>query len=314
MATWTTARLEPADRYDAWCSQLMDSDLPWSPCTQSNQGFSAQYQSSSVGGMYMLQSRLSPFSASRAKRQIASSHEPYFSLQLLLEGSEEISHAGTDTILKPGSLFLTDSEQPMDFRVKEEMEVVSLRIPKRLIRPYQTHTLPATHCVFGSSGVGSIMSKFLLSLNEEIPNLNRLEQNYLETSAVSLLLATFFRPAGVKKVKSYSGTLDRIKLQIVGSLTDPELTPSKAADQAGISLRHLHNLFAQNGETFGRYVQKKRVDRAVEELRTGQFDGTITECAFKWGFSSSSHFSRVFKKLHGCSPREFMTEQKTKLR
>lgn len=44
--------------------------------------------------------------------------------------------------------------------------------------------------------------------------------------------------------------------------------------------------------------------RAAEELLTGT-DKSISEIGETVGFVSSSHFSHIFRKLEGCSPREY---------
>jgi AraC-like DNA-binding protein len=38
---------------------------------------------------------------------------------------------------------------------------------------------------------------------------------------------------------------------------------------------------------------------------------TITDVAFSWGFSSSSHFSRVFRKYFGIVPSSILKAQRS---
>jgi AraC-like DNA-binding protein len=52
-----------------------------------------------------------------------------------------------------------------------------------------------------------------------------------------------------------------------------------------------------------RYVTRLRITRACELLRTG--DGNVTEVAFRVGFGDSNYFSRQFRQVMGCTPREY---------
>jgi AraC-like DNA-binding protein len=52
-----------------------------------------------------------------------------------------------------------------------------------------------------------------------------------------------------------------------------------------------------------RYVTRLRISRSCDLLRAG--DGNVTETAFRTGFSDSNYFSRQFRQVMGCSPREY---------
>ena len=57
------------------------------------------------------------------------------------------------------------------------------------------------------------------------------------------------------------------------------------------------------GETPHRYLQRRRVERAMTLLR--QTDRPVTDIAWDVGFASLGTFSRTFSTIVGCSPREF---------
>jgi AraC-like DNA-binding protein len=81
-------------------------------------------------------------------------------------------------------------------------------------------------------------------------------------------------------------------------------TMSDLAAQVGLSTAHLAEVFTREvGVPPFRYLVERRVERATELLRGT--DLPITAIALELGFASSSHFSRVFKKLASVPPREF---------
>ena len=60
-------------------------------------------------------------------------------------------------------------------------------------------------------------------------------------------------------------------------------------------------LFSERGTTVSDYIWQARLQNCRQELEA-HAGKTITDVAFSWGFSSSSHFSRVFRKYFGVVP------------
>jgi AraC-like DNA-binding protein len=57
------------------------------------------------------------------------------------------------------------------------------------------------------------------------------------------------------------------------------------------------------GETPHRYLQRRRVERAMALLRNSE--RSVTDICFAVGFSSLGTFSRTFRDVVGCSPSSF---------
>src|SRR5689334_13183146 len=75
---------------------------------------------------------------------------------------------------------------------------------------------------------------------------------------------------------------------------------------AEVSQAHFIRTFkATFGETPHRYLQRRRVERAMYLLRTG--DRSVTEICMEVGFSSLCTFSRTFTGIVGQSPWQFRT-------
>jgi AraC-like DNA-binding protein len=76
------------------------------------------------------------------------------------------------------------------------------------------------------------------------------------------------------------------------------------AGTAGYSRYHFVRAFrAAYGESPGRYLTRRRIERAQELLRSANL--TVTEVCHLVGFSSLGSFSSRFRDLTGCSPSEF---------
>ncbi len=82
------------------------------------------------------------------------------------------------------------------------------------------------------------------------------------------------------------------------------LDVSAVAAIAGVSPAHFTRTFREVfGETPHRYLQRRRVERAMHLLRAT--DTSVTDICFDVGFGSLGTFSRTFKDIVGSSPSEY---------
>ncbi|MBX7551726.1 AraC family transcriptional regulator [Streptomyces sp. NPDC004232] len=73
---------------------------------------------------------------------------------------------------------------------------------------------------------------------------------------------------------------------------------------AHVSEAHFTRTFrATFGETPHRYLQRRRVERAMSLLR--ETDRSVTDICFAVGFTSPGTFSRTFRTVVGLSPRAY---------
>jgi AraC family transcriptional activator of tynA and feaB len=82
-----------------------------------------------------------------------------------------------------------------------------------------------------------------------------------------------------------------------------QLAPAQAAAQHGISVRSLHRLFADTGDSFGSLVRRRRLDRARRDLL--QTDDMVQTIAMRWGYADASQFINEFKRSHGGTPAAY---------
>ena len=72
---------------------------------------------------------------------------------------------------------------------------------------------------------------------------------------------------------------------------------------------HINRLFKQYmGTTIGSYFNNIKLKYACKLLETSNF--TVLEIASHIGYSSLSHFNRIFKAKFGCTPKEYRQKEK----
>lgn len=85
---------------------------------------------------------------------------------------------------------------------------------------------------------------------------------------------------------------------------DSDLQLTEVAEHVGVSKAHFsHRFHQETGLTFTQYVQSRRTNEAKRMLKESK--ASITEICYRCGFSSLTHFNRVFRKVEDCSPSQY---------
>ena len=92
-------------------------------------------------------------------------------------------------------------------------------------------------------------------------------------------------------------------LEKMAATLEAPLSRDAMARFAGVSPRHLDRLFARHrGQGFLADYHRMRLEQGDKLLR--QSGLSVSEIAFATGYSSSSHFSRAYRRQFGASPRQ----------
>jgi AraC-like DNA-binding protein len=94
-----------------------------------------------------------------------------------------------------------------------------------------------------------------------------------------------------------------VRNEIIRDLSVPPVI-RELAQIAAMSETKLKQLFKQTfGSTIYNYYQQARMEEAAFLLKQGKY--SVAEVGYELGFSNLSHFSRLFKKHYGLSPKRF---------
>lgn len=94
----------------------------------------------------------------------------------------------------------------------------------------------------------------------------------------------------------------------IGSHVREKLSLNEVAAVFGISPSYLSQLFGKYSETgFNEYVNTCKISESKKLLKEGNFK--VYEVADTLGFESAFYFSKVFKKVEGISPTDYLNER-----
>ena len=131
---------------------------------------------------------------------------------------------------------------------------------------------------------------------------------WYQGKAAELMAQLFFQPGDAEFFCTRQHRLSKERTERVIAILRRDLANPPALEQlgkeVGCSAFYLSRTFSQEtGSTIPQYLQRLRMDRAAELLRSGKYN--VTEAALEVGYSSFSHFSLAFRQTHGCCPGLF---------
>lgn len=301
---WSTDQVAQPDRFEAWAEQVRALHLDWQLSSPRAEDYSALIRYRRTGTTRLADVSCDAFEGHRTPSPGA---QTIVGIQLQVSGTLECDHGGRRFTLRPGDLFLWDSTHEGSFRSDGSHRQLSLLVPASRVTAVPSDDLTAGPVLAARPGHGtsSLVADLFGALMRELEHLNDDAVHRSVTSVLDLLDAAL-SPVADADAGQRSVLLADIQDYILERLDDRQLTVSSIAAAHWISVRTLHSVFSESGTTVARWIRRQRLERSRRELSSATEDTTVTDVAFRWGFSDASHFSRAFKQEFGVSPTSVM--------
>jgi AraC-like DNA-binding protein len=239
------------------------------------------------------------------------------------DGSAVLKQGTVSPVLLPDGLALLTSALPFEVEFTAELPAhqIWLVLPAEALHGICPGLALAEPGLVDCAGLHARLIKAIADLLQEKA------ETHLDTprhnagqhiaNAVAHLLAAALaarqRPDEASRTSLAKFHLSRIKQFALANLNDSELTVRKVSEQLKISPSHIHRMFQDEHQTFGEWLWHQRLTACREALEiSADSRMSISEIAFRHGFSNSSHFSRVFKARFGMSPTEARARKKSR--
>ena len=223
-----------------------------------------------------------------------------------------VSHQSGYTAAKAGDFIITKSMTPffIECQPDEEQvhEVLHVVIPTHVMRSYISQDVLTGFCTSAAGSQYAIVQNILTGLFEDESGLPvQIAQQLVDSALVVLSHALGSSGAGSPARQSVSDKrLQDVLRYVEVHLSDPKLSIAMVAKGCGISPRYLSFLLKHYGTPFSALVWDQRLKMASRWLLSSKAANvSISEIAYRTGFKSSAHFSRMFKRAFCMSPREY---------
>lgn len=129
-------------------------------------------------------------------------------------------------------------------------------------------------------------------------------EKHTQSPVEKLLIEVFEKYLKQKRSKKTPAWVTELK-EIMQDHVDTNITLKQLSKDLDINPAYLSREFSKyfNDLSFGDYIRKLRIEKAIEYLNTSDF--SLTKIAYLTGFSDQSHFSRIFKKHTGQNPLSY---------
>ena len=224
-----------------------------------------------------------------------------------VQGRTEFVQDGERFELEPGGWLLCLRRRPYDVVNRTAVEQVVVEAPLDAVAHRAVARLRSPVTYARPQGLPRIFRSMLVSLSEDIDALTHRDGAAFADTVGDLLSALILSEAGRHLSDAAPADLlcERAELYIHAHVTDPELSVGRLARALNCSERYLYKAFQGRGVTPDRYLWNARLDRCREALIDEAWSrSTISEIAYRHGFSSGAHFSRAFRERFGMTPRD----------
>ncbi|SPT52308.1 helix-turn-helix domain-containing protein [Actinomadura madurae] len=289
----------------AWVDALTETHGAFEVRLPDDDAFTGSVVRHRLGTMDVVECRSTPFAGFRAADPADEPGEQRIGVQMLLRGVERITgpHAGNH-VLTEGGLDLWDGTRPARLEVVEPFAKRTLIFSRRVVlgacpRLADVAAVPDLGRLPGAR----LLARYADAVVTELPGMDARMRATACDVALELLRSLVEPALPDTRAARREALRARARRYIRIHLADPRLGPDAVARALSVSLRTLHSAFEGSGETVASLVRRGRLARCREDLADPE-SGSITEIAFRWGFTDATHFSQAFKREYGMPPRE----------
>jgi len=228
-------------------------------------------------------------------------HDHFFLVQQHT-GQTRVNHQGRSTVLQKADCAILDSLGTCNFQINEGGFISCFAIPwDAMVSRRGALTAAFNVAISGDRVIGRTLTTMLRSLDAVEG-----EYDIQDVAMVSGIIASLLeRWLGTQVPAMLSHTeqsvINRLQLWVQEHIDDPEISPDLMAAIASLSRRQLYRLFGKQGTTPIAWLWRMRLHKAHEEIRRRP-QRKLTEIAYGYGFSDTSHFSKLYRREFGVMP------------
>jgi AraC family transcriptional activator of tynA and feaB len=296
----STAGLAPKKQIQCWSDALLDLCGQFEVDPLEASSFEGRINYTTVSQLKLCQIEASQHRIAQMRARLG--EHPFVKILFQTHGNSYFEQNGRRIEVKPGDCLAYDVSCPHTIVSPSLTRHEVVIVPKELLQERGFRLSKMSACKLSArTGTGRIAHDFVHAAFDEAAKLSPYNAIGVADSLIDLLLLPLREADTAFDRGGAEAMYIRAQFFIREHLRDPELSIDQISAALGCTKRYLHMLFSDRGMTVSDYIWGARLQHCRQELET-QGGKTITDVAFSWGFSSSSHFSRVFRRYFGVVP------------
>jgi len=304
-----TKTLAAAKRRQAWRDAICEIYLQVDCAAAKEDDYSGFVREARLGAVTLTDTAISPQAILRGSQHIGHFGKDCYYLGIEHIGEVTIHQAGGSFRLRPGAAALYYANEPYELRSPVKSRQFWIELPRENFdRRFDNGRPPLLKNINLTCGLGRIAGEFCKTLAEEGANLDEVSRAKLGEQLMDILALALSGDADRQPADEVSvrrARLQSVKDYIESHLADANLSLAAIAQQNGISLRYLHQLFKMTEMSVSEWLRLRRLQRCHELLTSPRnANQSITEIAYSMGFNSSSHFSNLFRAQFNVRPSD----------
>jgi AraC family transcriptional regulator, positive regulator of tynA and feaB len=259
-----------------------------------------------VGRLSLVDCMCTPFSGQRGSAVMGGgTGEGSVGLQIVRRGAERVIRSHTQShVLEAGAVGMWDGSRAVGVEVVEPFTKRTLILPRELVHAISPRFADVEALPWLADRPGTrLLVRYVNALAAELSDLDERTAAAAADVVLELLRAVVEPEMPEARAARKEALRARARRYVRANLPDPGLGPESIAKALSVSVRTLHAAFSETDESVAGLVRRARLARCHEDLAEPTA-GSVTEIAFRWGFSDATHFSHAFKREYGCSPRD----------
>jgi AraC-like DNA-binding protein len=301
--------LPAGKRRQAWRDAICEIYLQVDCQTDLDVEYIGLVREARLGDVSITDAVLSPQIIRRRNHHIGRFGKDCYYLGIEHIGAVDIRQSGASFVLRPGRGSLYYANEPYELLSNAKSRQFWIELPRAAFdRRFESGRPPQLKNFDLTRGLGRIAAEFCATLAAESDGLDEASRSKLGEQFMDLVALALSSEPERQSTDDQSvqrARLRSVKSYIEANLGDPNLSLTAIARNNGISVRYLHHLFRLVDMSVSEWLRLRRLQRCHDLLLAPQHaHQSITEIAYSMGFSSSSHFSNLFRTHFNMRPSD----------
>ncbi len=270
-----------------------------------------RFRVSEAGPVNLSSARSSANALHRTAALVRRDHAPQVFLAVQVAGTTVVEQNGRQAVLGPGDMTVYESTRPYSVRNRARTDLHYVRIPRDALALPDRRLEPLLAVRLGpdDNPLAATVGAFFRTLATTSALDTADAAHAVAAPAVDLVRAVLSVHPGTDDVAR--GPLEaslvvRVQQYVRDHLGERDLTAPRIAAAHHVSVRHLYAVLARAGVGLHAWITEQRMARVRDDLRDPRAAHlAVATIGARWGFVDPSHFGRLFKRRHGCTPNEW---------